>query len=44
MIEILCGMVFIIIILLLRIDSTLNGISSIIHYYLKDKTDLNDDF
>jgi len=44
MIEILCGMVFIIIILLLRIDSSLNAILSNIRYYLKDKTDLNDNF
>ena len=44
MLEILCGMVFIIIILLIRIDIKLNGILSIIRYYLKDKTDLNDDF
>jgi len=44
MIEILCGMVFIIIIQLIRIDKTLNAILFNIQYYLKDKTDLYDDF
>lgn len=44
MIEILYVMVLIVIILLYRIDSSLNAILFNIQYYLKDKTDLNDDF